>query len=123
MALGPVAQKQLAVVGLETALQRRPAPAPALQFAEHEFDVLAGAQQIARKVRAGTVIITEAGAANGDAIAAAAGRVVDRELGKHRVIAQVLHREVLFAPVLAAQRHLPLASLHILGLAGARDPR
>ena len=80
MAFAPVAQKKLAEVGLEATPKRRLSTTPAFQFSKHEFNMLAGAQQVGRKVRAGTVVIAEAGTTNRDAIAIAAGRVVYREL-------------------------------------------
>src|SRR5262249_44390159 len=74
---------------------------------EGELDVLAGAKRVGGEVGAGARVVARAGAANGDAVGVAAGRVDDLELGQGRVVAAVFNPEFLLPPQLPPQLALP----------------
>src|SRR5207253_2269288 len=106
---------------LEAGPQLRGAAALALQGGEGELDVLAGAQRVRGEVRAGAVVVPQAGAADVDAVGALALRVDDLEFGEDAVVAEVLEGEVLFPAELAAQLDLPVFQRHACRLVQPRQ--
>jgi hypothetical protein len=90
-----VPQIDFAVPGPKTALQCLFATALALEACQNELDVLAGAEIVRSEVRTRTEIVTEFGAANGDAVAGTAAGVGDTEFGRSIVLAEILEFEFL----------------------------
>jgi len=91
------------------------------QAGERELDVLAGAQRVGHKVRAGAEIIAQTIAADSHAVGAPALRIGDSEVGKDRLAAEIDELELLLPPELPAQRGLPGFEGHVLGLARAGE--
>jgi len=90
----------------------------AFQFGKGPLDVLAGAQGIYGKVRAGTEIKSRFFASNNDTVGVSVRSVGDREFREERFFTQVLQRKILSTAVLAAQRDLPFFHRQVLGFAG-----
>ena len=122
-ALRALVQPQCTVRGLPAALQGGLGPAPLQQLAEHELDVLAGAQLVGGVVGTGAGAAARLGAADGHAVAAVGGRVDHLEVTEHRVAAQVGPLEILRPAELAAQGPLPVFGRHGWWAALARQRR
>ena len=96
----------------------RSAP-PAHECCQRELDVLAGAQLVGGVIGTGAVVIARIQPAYRHAVGAARFRVAHLEFGEKRFGTQVLQRELLLAPELAAQRALPFSWIHLFGAMGA----
>ena len=83
------------------------AAALALEPAEYELDMFAGAQIVGGKVRAGTEILPRLRATNGHAVVSAALGVRDAKLRKNFLMAEIFELECLRPAELAPQPRLP----------------
>src|SRR5437899_1963415 len=103
----PVADVDLAVVGLEPTSERRAAARRALQPGQREGDVLADPEGVRGEVGARAEVVPRSGPANGYPVRVAVRRVDDLELREHALAADVGQPEPLLAPELAPQLRLP----------------
>ncbi len=97
-ALGTVLEEQLALLGLVAIAKDLPRAAGAIEPAEDELDVLAGAEGVGGKVGAGAEILGGGVAADDDAIGAFGFGIGDIKVGKDGVVAGVVQNECLLAP-------------------------
>ena len=119
-ALRAVLKHDFTVRRLEAALQHRPRAPAALEPAQHELDVLAGAQGVRTEVGTGAVVVAQRRATDRHAVHAAALRIGDLEVREDRFGSDVRQAKQLLAPVLTAQGDLPFLECHVDGLVLAR---
>ncbi len=79
-----------------------------LQPGQRKFDVLAGAQFVARVIRTGTEIVAWPQAPNGHTIVAFRLRIADAKIREEGLCSHIFQVEQLFAPELPPQRALPV---------------
>jgi hypothetical protein len=113
--LAGVVEEELAERTLEAAASAC-LPSGRADLGEGEFDVLAGAEVVGREIGARAAVVAGLRAADDDPVAAPAVGVEDRELGKDRVVAEILEAERLLAAELTAQRALPVVGRQVAGL-------
>ncbi|EXI64940.1 MAG: hypothetical protein AW08_03563 [Candidatus Accumulibacter adjunctus] len=118
-----VIEEELAECTLETRGECLPAVRAIADLRQREFDVLAGSEVVGREVRTRAAVVAGLVAADDDAVAPPAVGVVHRELGKHRVVTEILEAEALLASVLPAQFALPIVDRQIGRLALPRQAR
>jgi hypothetical protein len=119
--LGAVVQDDLAVAGPEASAQDRPRLAAALEPAEDELDVLAGAEQVRREVWTTAVVVAGGRAADRAAIGAAGLGIGDQVVGEDRLRTGVPETEPLFAAELPPQFPLPHLDGQVGRLVNARE--
>ena len=83
---------------------------------EHVFDMFARAQGVDGEVGAGAEVLAQCLAADRHAIGPPGLGIGDLELGEQRLVAKILHAELLRLGELPPQRHLPLVQRHFFRL-------